>query len=120
MVYCLIRKVGGTHCKECGTKFISMVIIFQTRHKTEGTHFFHPMAPSTRRVELSWHRSRSYYLMTYVSFVVCLGDIRGSSSLKLSRYHKNEQNRLLQKDVGKKSHIPAFGSSEQNEQCGLK
>lgn len=41
MVYGLILGVGWACCKECGTKFISMVIIFQTRCKAEGTHFFH-------------------------------------------------------------------------------
>lgn len=55
------------------------------------------MAPSTRRVELSWPWSRSYYLMTYISFVVCLGDIMGSSTLKLCHYCKHSQSGLQQR-----------------------
>lgn len=51
MVYGLILGVGWAHCKECGTKFISMVIIFQARHKAEGTLFFHHL-PS---LEIPWH-----------------------------------------------------------------
>lgn len=35
MVYGFLLGVKWTHCKECGTKFIIMVIIFQTRHKVE-------------------------------------------------------------------------------------
>lgn len=35
MVYGFVLGVRWTHCKECGTKFIIMVIIFQTRHKVE-------------------------------------------------------------------------------------
>lgn len=86
MVYCLILGVGWAHCKERGTKFISLVIIFQTRHQTEGTHFSHRTAPSTRRVALCWRRCRSYHPTTHISFVVRLGGGRGASSWKLGRY----------------------------------